>query len=190
MEGRCQSFLVLLAHRMRLASCTLLPDRATWTQPATSSPRRRQPSTARYVTATLQDLGGGWWDLGKVLMWKHRPCSKAWKTKLWADEHGEGALPPPPPSGSLTGHGLGQDWDLAALLTVLHTFQDALGRTPLFWATEYRHQHLVELLLAYGADPSVQDHVSLGSPKALALPGLESGGPAKLLEDCGGRRTE
>uniref|UniRef100_A0ACB8FK11 Uncharacterized protein n=1 Tax=Sphaerodactylus townsendi TaxID=933632 RepID=A0ACB8FK11_9SAUR len=35
--------------------------------------------------------------------------------------------------------------------------RDARGRSPLFWATEYRHESLVELLLAHGADPAVQD---------------------------------
>ncbi|KAL7979318.1 hypothetical protein Chor_015342 [Crotalus horridus] len=37
--------------------------------------------------------------------------------------------------------------------------QDATGRTPLFWATEYRHKRLVELLLSHGADPDVRDKV-------------------------------
>ncbi|XP_053132898.1 histone-lysine N-methyltransferase EHMT1-like [Hemicordylus capensis] len=36
--------------------------------------------------------------------------------------------------------------------------QDASGRTPLFWATEYRHEKLVELLLSHGADVAARDH--------------------------------
>ncbi|XP_070811516.1 histone-lysine N-methyltransferase EHMT1-like isoform X1 [Pituophis catenifer annectens] len=39
----------------------------------------------------------------------------------------------------------------------LFLLQDATGRTPLFWATEYRHERLVELLLSHGADPDVRD---------------------------------
>ncbi|KAL8175219.1 UNVERIFIED_CONTAM: hypothetical protein K2H54_016970 [Gekko kuhli] len=35
--------------------------------------------------------------------------------------------------------------------------QDAWGRSPLFWATEYRQESLAELLLAHGADPAVRD---------------------------------
>ncbi|XP_066496942.1 histone-lysine N-methyltransferase EHMT1-like [Tiliqua scincoides] len=36
--------------------------------------------------------------------------------------------------------------------------QDSGGRTPLFWATEYRHVDLVELLLTHGADVAARDH--------------------------------
>ncbi|XP_042293732.1 histone-lysine N-methyltransferase EHMT1-like [Sceloporus undulatus] len=36
--------------------------------------------------------------------------------------------------------------------------QDTAGRTPLFWATENKHERLVELLLTHGADPSTRDH--------------------------------
>ncbi|XP_053132669.1 histone-lysine N-methyltransferase EHMT1-like [Hemicordylus capensis] len=36
--------------------------------------------------------------------------------------------------------------------------QDTSGRTPLFWATEYRHERLVELLLSHGADVAARDH--------------------------------
>ncbi|XP_077172382.1 histone-lysine N-methyltransferase EHMT2-like isoform X2 [Paroedura picta] len=35
--------------------------------------------------------------------------------------------------------------------------QDTKGRSPLFWATKYRQEGLVELLLSHGADPTVQD---------------------------------
>ncbi|CAI5791747.1 histone-lysine N-methyltransferase EHMT1-like [Podarcis lilfordi] len=71
--------------------------------------------------------------------------------------------------------------------------QDASGRTPLFWATEYRHESLVELLLAHGADPAVRDHegnlclhwaVYVGSP-SIARMLLDAGSDVDALNGQG-----
>ncbi|XP_053221254.1 uncharacterized protein LOC128401801 isoform X2 [Podarcis raffonei] len=71
--------------------------------------------------------------------------------------------------------------------------QDASGRTPLFWATEYRHERLVELLLAHGADPAVPDHegnlclhwaVYVGSP-SIARMLLDAGSDVDALNGQG-----
>ncbi|KAF7242953.1 Histone-lysine N-methyltransferase EHMT1, partial [Varanus komodoensis] len=40
----------------------------------------------------------------------------------------------------------------------LLALQDAGGRTALFWATEFRHERLAQLLLSRGADPTARDH--------------------------------
>ncbi|XP_066496943.1 histone-lysine N-methyltransferase EHMT1-like [Tiliqua scincoides] len=71
--------------------------------------------------------------------------------------------------------------------------QDAGGRTPLFWATEYRHVDLVELLLTHGADVAARDHegntclhwaASVGSaPITRRL--LEAGAEADMQNDRG-----
>ncbi|XP_054849660.1 histone-lysine N-methyltransferase EHMT1-like [Eublepharis macularius] len=71
--------------------------------------------------------------------------------------------------------------------------QDSGGRSPLFWATEYRQESLVELLLAHGADPAVRDKegnlclhwaASVGcAPIARML--LEAGSDLNALNDQG-----
>ncbi|ETE71052.1 Histone-lysine N-methyltransferase EHMT1, partial [Ophiophagus hannah] len=59
--------------------------------------------------------------------------------------------------------------------------QDATGRTPLFWATEYRHERLVELLLSHGADPDVRDK-ALGFQGCLKRKVLRAGPSANSTE--------
>ncbi|KAJ6651826.1 hypothetical protein lerEdw1_016443 [Lerista edwardsae] len=61
--------------------------------------------------------------------------------------------------------------------------RDAYGRTPLFWATEFRHENLVELLLSHHADVTTRDHE--GNTALHWAASVGSAPIAKMLLDAG-----
>ncbi|XP_061456307.1 histone-lysine N-methyltransferase EHMT1-like [Rhineura floridana] len=88
-------------------------------------------------------------------LWFWAACSTARQSTLsWEEEEAEATLLH---VVARKGH-----YDTAQHLlsqrTAAVNSQDACGRTPLFWATEYRHESLVELLLSHGADVAARDN--------------------------------